>query len=96
VVDSKFEISWDGWCSVEPLGACVVGLWKNIGRGWRKFSSHTRFEAVDGSKVKFWHDLWCGDKAFKEAFPYFYGIACAKDALVALSWSFMVVIFSGM
>jgi hypothetical protein len=27
-----------------------VGLWKNIKRDWRKFSSHTRFEVRDGSK----------------------------------------------
>jgi hypothetical protein len=28
-----------------------VGLWKNIRRGWGKFSSHTRFEV--GDKVSF-------------------------------------------
>jgi hypothetical protein len=76
VVDSKFGSSWGGWCSNEPLGAFGVGLWKNIRRGWEKFSSHTRFEVGDGSKVRFWHDLWCGDMALKEAFLDLYGIAC--------------------
>jgi hypothetical protein len=37
----------------------------------------------DGSKVRFSHDLWCGDVAYKKAFPDLYGIACAKDASVA-------------
>jgi hypothetical protein len=36
------------------------------------------------SKIRFWHDLWCGDKALKEAFLDLYGIACAKDAFVAV------------
>jgi hypothetical protein len=34
------------------------------------------------SKVSFWHDLWCGDLAFKEAFLDLYGITCANDASV--------------
>jgi hypothetical protein len=42
-----------------------VGLWKNIKKGWEKFSIHTRFEVGDGSKIRFWHDQWCGDVALK-------------------------------
>jgi hypothetical protein len=33
--------------------------------------------------VRFWHDLWCKDKALKEAFLALYGIACMKDTSVA-------------
>jgi hypothetical protein len=69
-----------GWCSMEPVGVYGVGLWKNIIKGWGKFSSHTRFEVGDGFKVRFLHDLWCGDMASKEAFLGLFGIACAKDA----------------
>jgi hypothetical protein len=83
VVHSKFGSSWVGWCCNEPLGAYEMGLWKNIMRSWGKFSSHTRFEVENGSKVILWHDLWCGDRAFKDVFPNLYGIACAKDAFVA-------------
>jgi len=36
----------------------------------------------DGSKVCFWHDLWCWDMTLNDAFPVLFGIACAKDALV--------------
>jgi hypothetical protein len=28
---------------------------------------------------RFWHSLWCRDKALKEAFPDLYRIACAKN-----------------
>jgi hypothetical protein len=53
VVDAKYGSSWRGWCSREPVGAYGMGLWKNIMRGWGKFSSHTRFEVGDGSEVRF-------------------------------------------
>jgi hypothetical protein len=52
-VDAKYGSSWRGWCSREPVGAYGMGLWKNIMRGWGKFSSHTRFEVGDGSEVRF-------------------------------------------
>jgi hypothetical protein len=32
MVDSKFGISWGGWCFNEPIGPYGVGLWKNIKR----------------------------------------------------------------
>jgi hypothetical protein len=48
VVDSKFGSSWGEWYSNEPMG---VGLWKNIRRGWEKFSSHIRFEVGEGFNV---------------------------------------------
>jgi hypothetical protein len=69
VMNFKFGNSWGGWCSNEPLGSYGVGVWKNIRRGWGMFSSNTKLELGEGTKVKFWHDLWCEDKALKKAFP---------------------------
>jgi hypothetical protein len=59
-MDSKFGSSWGGWCSIDPPGPYVVGLWKNIKRGWRMFYSYTRFELGDESKLRFWHDVVWG------------------------------------
>jgi hypothetical protein len=47
------------------------------------FSSHTRFELGDGSKIRLWHDVLSWEKALKEAFPILYSIAYMKDAFVA-------------
>jgi hypothetical protein len=96
VVDSKYGSSWGGWCSSEPIGAYGVGLLKNIRRGWGKLCSHTKFEVGDGSKVRFWHDIWCEDMAVTDAFLVLFGIACAKDALVEAHIDFQEVAFSGM
>jgi hypothetical protein len=48
------------WCSNGVNGSYGVGLWKFIRRDWEEFSRCTRFEVGDGSKINFWHDVWCG------------------------------------
>jgi hypothetical protein len=88
VVDAKFGSMGGGWCSRAPTGPHGVGLWKNIRRGWSLFCSHTRFELGDGSRIRFWDDVWCGQLPLKEAFPVLYGIACDKDAFVAAHLDF--------
>jgi hypothetical protein len=37
----------------------------------------------DGSKIKFWHDLWCGDQPLKATFSELFSIAQCKEAWVA-------------
>jgi hypothetical protein len=37
----------------------------------------------NGSKIRFWDDVLCGEMILKEAFPVLYVIAHNKDALVA-------------
>jgi hypothetical protein len=59
-VDSKYGSLWGGWCSREVAGAFGVGLWKFIRKGWENFSKFLRYEVGDGSRIRFWHDLWCG------------------------------------
>ena len=34
----------------------------------------------DGTRVKFWHDVWCGDYPLKEAFSEFYCISRSREA----------------
>jgi hypothetical protein len=94
-VDSKYGSLWGGWCSLESTGAFGVGVWKNIRKGWDSFSRFTRFVVGDGSKISFWHDLWCGNTALKVAFAALFGIAHVKDTLVAdnleFFWQFQPV-----
>jgi hypothetical protein len=45
-----------------------VSPWKNIRRGCSFFSSFAIVEVVDGSRTKFWHDVWCRDRPLKESF----------------------------
>jgi len=54
------ERDYGGWLWILNTAAHGVGLWKNIKRGRREISSHTRFEVGDDSKIIFWHDMQCG------------------------------------
>jgi hypothetical protein len=74
---------------LKPTNMCLSWVCGRIlGGVGGKFYSHTRFEVGDGSKVRFWHDLWCGDMALKDVFPVLFGIAHTKDALVEAHMKF--------
>lgn len=50
---------------------------------WLIFSQFIQFNVCDGPRVKFWHDLWCGDCPLKEAFLELYGIFRDKESSIA-------------
>ena len=43
----------------------------------------------DGSSVRFWHDLWCGELPLKEISPELYAISRNRDASVIELLSFL-------
>jgi hypothetical protein len=69
-VDNKYGSS---------LSDVLMRFMGRLGRGYGKilegaleiFFCHTGFEVRDRSKIRFWHDLWCGDRAFKEYIFFF-------------------------
>jgi hypothetical protein len=56
-VDSKFGSMWGGWCSLKPVGAFGVRLWKNIRKRWDTFSGFVRFDCheIQGTLVGVWN-----------------------------------------
>jgi hypothetical protein len=61
VMEVKYDSMWGGWCSNMVSRSSGVGVWKFSRRGWWDFCRFVRFEVGDGSKIKFWQDVWCGD-----------------------------------
>lgn len=57
VVDFRYKSQWGECCPNGVNGSYGVGLCKFIWRGWEAFSSFTRFEVGEGSKISFWHDM---------------------------------------
>ena len=78
----KYGTMRGGWHSKEVGGSYGVGVWKSIQRWWDKIKQHVRFEVGDGSRVLFWHDVWCGELPLKILFLALFSIACAKEAWV--------------
>jgi hypothetical protein len=83
VLVAKYGSEWGGWCSRGTPGPHGVGLWKYICKGWHTFRSHFRFDPGEGSRVRFWEDLWCGDRTLKDAYPDLFNMASFKGASIA-------------
>lgn len=83
VVEATYKSTMGGWCSNEVMGTFGVGVWKHIRRGWDKFSKLIHFDVGVGSKVIFWHDIWCGDTPLKLSYFALFSIAWPKDVCVA-------------
>jgi hypothetical protein len=82
IIKEKYEEQDGGWVSKEVSGSFGVGLWKHIRRGWDLFAQNVRFEVGIGSKIRFWHDTWCGNQPLQQAFPSLFSIARYKEAWV--------------
>lgn len=42
------------------------------------FVNNFQIKVGDGSRVRFWHDKWCGGICLKEAFPRLYSLSIVK------------------
>ncbi|RVW81059.1 hypothetical protein CK203_045380 [Vitis vinifera] len=83
---SKYDLQDGGWCSKGVRDRYGVGVWKAIRNGWENFRSHSRFLVGDGTRVKFWKDLWCENQSLEEAFPILFNLSVNKEGLVAEAW----------
>ncbi|RVX07383.1 putative ribonuclease H protein [Vitis vinifera] len=86
IILSKYDLQEGGWCSKDARNRYGVGVWKAIRKGWENFRSHSRFIIGDGTKVKFWKDLWCGNQSLKETFPILFNLSVNKEGWVAEAW----------
>jgi hypothetical protein len=59
-----------------------MGVWKFIRMGWDIVAKYLRFEVGEGSHIRFWHDLWCGNRPLKLCYLALYSIARYPDVWV--------------
>ena len=79
---AKYGNEWGGWCTKSVSGAHGVCLWKSIRKGWLNFSKFLWYDVGDGTRVKFWIDVWCRDRPLQKVFPDLYNISRTRDASV--------------
>jgi hypothetical protein len=87
VIEVKYGSVRGGWSSLPVTGSYGVSVWKFIRRGWDTVAKYLRFEVGEGSHIRFWHDLWCGNKPLKLCYSALYSIARFPDAWVVDNWS---------
>uniref|UniRef100_A0A2N9HB10 lysine--tRNA ligase n=1 Tax=Fagus sylvatica TaxID=28930 RepID=A0A2N9HB10_FAGSY len=64
------------WVEREALWRQVIeGKYRSLGGGWSS-------NVGDGSRIKFWLDLWCGDGPLKDTYPELFRLAQNKDAFI--------------
>ena len=78
----KYGCLEGGWTSKMPNGSYGVVLWKFIRNGGNKFSQMLKFEGGDGTRIRFWDDVWCSDGPLKAAYLELFRLARVKDAFV--------------
>jgi hypothetical protein len=50
---------------------------------WKDFSQHIRYKVGDGSRIRFWHDIWCGALPLRQQFPTLFLLSRDPEAKVA-------------
>ena len=58
---------------------------------------HQQFQIGDGTRVKFWHDVWCGDNPLSMCFPNLFKISnMIRRLMWPISCSFLMGFFLGL
>ncbi|KAJ0455678.1 putative reverse transcriptase zinc-binding domain-containing protein [Helianthus annuus] len=75
---------------IMPINGRISGTWKNIVKHGcnTKVESRTLHDCLkgklgNGTSIRFWIDVWCGDEAFKDKFPNLFKIEKNKLVTVA-------------
>ncbi|KAL4637913.1 hypothetical protein ACB092_03G112400 [Castanea dentata] len=89
VIEAKYGNIWGGWCMKKVTSPYDVSLWRFIRSGWVNFPKLLWYDVGDGTRVKFWKHVWCGNCSLKEAFLELYSLSRARDSSVAkvMGWS---------
>jgi hypothetical protein len=63
--------------------------------GWQSFKSHFRFDPGEGSKVRFWDDVWCGIDLLKLSFLGCLVLLVLRKRPLRIMWSELMVLSNG-
>ena len=87
VIKCKYDTLRGDWRTKDIVHSHGSSLWKGIMRVWRDLYTHVSYQLGNGSKIRFWHDVWCGQMSFRDKFPELFALATYQEASVEECWS---------
>ena len=83
VIKSKYGLNENQWDSgINHLGT-HRNPWKYISSLYGEFHSLVAFKVGNGTKLRFWEDVWRGGTAFKFRFPTLYRLSSKHNGSIA-------------
>ena len=82
VILGKFGEVEGGWTAREVRDSYGLSLWKDIRKGWEKFTHRTSILIGNGRRKRFWWDSWVGENKLKDVYPTLFRISSHKNATV--------------
>uniref|UniRef100_A0A2N9I4J4 Reverse transcriptase domain-containing protein n=1 Tax=Fagus sylvatica TaxID=28930 RepID=A0A2N9I4J4_FAGSY len=82
VIASKYGLDCGGWMTKKPIGTHGCSLWKGIFAGWVFFNQQVELVAGLGTRIRFWHDKWCGEVPLKSMFPLLFACSTSRAASI--------------
>ena len=80
----KFKIV--GWRTRKANGAIGVGVWKEILKEIDWCWDNMVLIAGNGTKIRFWTDVWCTGTALSQSFPHLFAMVVHRNATVEEMW----------
>lgn len=77
------EDGWDIRLNREPYGR---SLWRGIMQYCHLFQEGMTYEVGEGSRIRFWTDVWCGERSLKHDFLDVFGLAVDPSSRVATNF----------
>ncbi|RVW23944.1 LINE-1 retrotransposable element ORF2 protein [Vitis vinifera] len=86
VLLAKYGQEGLGWMTKKANGTFGVGVWKEIMKEKDWCWENMAFTMGNGTRIRFWNDLWCGCTVLSQRFPHFYGMAAHRNGTVEEMW----------
>ncbi|WMV28367.1 hypothetical protein MTR67_021752 [Solanum verrucosum] len=86
VIGAKYEEE-DNWITKEVTTPYGVSLWRSIRSLWNEVKSNSKAKVMDGSKNRFWKDIWHEKGNMEDLFPDIYNLIMFQQSTIADLWS---------
>ena len=87
VIKSKYGLHANQWDSGINHMVTYRNPWKFVSSLYGEFHSLVAFKVGNGTKLRFWEDVWRGDVAFQIRFPSLYRLSINHNGSIAEFWS---------